>query len=122
MKVQTSGEDYLKAMLVLEKKLGNEIHSVDLARYQNVSKPSVSHAVAALKKQGLLTMDEKLRLHLTDCGREIAEKIYERHCFFTKELMAAGVDHDTAAQDACRIEHAISDLSFQRLKEAKCLG
>ena len=120
MKVQTSGEDYLKAMLVLEKRTGDAVRSVDLARYQNVSKPSVTHAVAVLKKEGLLTMDEQLHLHLTDQGREIAEKIYERHCFFTKELIAVGVDSDTAAEDACKIEHAISDVSFQRFKEAKC--
>ena len=67
---------------------------------------------------GFLTMDEDHFLHLTDVGREVAEKIYERHCFFTEQLIAAGVDPETAEVDACRIEHVISNESFERLKEA----
>ena len=67
---------------------------------------------------GFLTMDEDHLLHLTDVGREVAEKIYERHCFFTEQLIAAGVDPETAEVDACRIEHVISNESFERLKEA----
>ena len=76
------------------------------------------HAVATLRDGGFLTMDEDHFLHLTDVGREVAEKIYERHCFFTEQLIAAGVDPRTAEADACRIEHIISDESFDRLKEA----
>ena len=83
-----------------------------------VSKPSVCHAVATLRDGGFLTMDEDHFLHLTDVGREVAEKIYERHCFFTEQLIAAGVDPRIAEADACRIEHIISDESFSRLKEA----
>ena len=83
-----------------------------------VSKPSVCHAVATLRDGGFLTMDEDHFLHLTDVGREVAEKIYERHCFFTEQLIAAGVDPKTAEADACRIEHIISDEGFSRLKEA----
>ena len=79
---------------------------------------SVCHAVAILRDGGFLTMDEDHFLHLTDVGREVAEKIYERHCFFTEQLIAAGVDPKTAEVDACRIEHIISDESFSRLKEA----
>ena len=112
-----SGEDYLEAILVVQKKLGM-VRSVDVARHMEVSKPSVCHAVNILKDGGFLTMDEDHYLHLTDIGREVAEKIYERHCFFTEQLIAAGVDPKTAEADACRIEHIISDESFSRLKEA----
>ena len=84
-----SGEDYLEAILVLKKKLGM-VRSVDVARHMEVSKPSVCHAVATLRDGGFLTMDEDHFLHLTDVGREVAEKIYERHCFFTEQLIAAG--------------------------------
>ena len=112
-----SGEDYLEAVLVLQKEKGM-VRSVDVARHMGVSKPSVCHAVATLKAGGFLTMDGDFFLHLTDVGREVAEKIYERHCFFTEQLIAAGVDPKTAEADACRIEHIISDESFSRLKEA----
>ena len=118
MKLHASGEDYLETILVLQKKLGM-VRSVDVARHMEVSKPSVCHAVATLRDGGFLTMDEDHFLHLTDVGREVAEKIYERHCFFTEQLIiAAGVDPKTAEADACRIEHIISDESFDRLKEA----
>ena len=118
MKLHASGEDYLETILVLQKKLGM-VRSVDVARHLEVSKPSVSHAVATLRDGGFLMMDEDHFLHLTDVGREVAEKIYERHCFFTERLIiAAGVDPKTAEADACRIEHIISDESFSRLKEA----
>ena len=119
MKLQTAGEDYLKAMLVLEHRCG-AVRSVDLARYHNVTKPTISYAVNALKAGGFLTMDEDFYLHLTDLGRQIAEKLYERHCFFTAQLTAAGVDYETAAADACRIEHVISDETFACLKQKLC--
>ena len=112
-----SGEDYLETILVLQKKRGM-VRSVDVARHMEVSKPSVCHAMATLRDGGFLMMDEDHFLHLTDVGREVAEKIYERHCFFTEQLIAAGVDPETAEADACRIEHIISDESFLRLKEA----
>ena len=111
------GEDYLETILVLQKKRGM-VRSVDVARHMEVSKPSVCHAVATLRDGGFLTMGEDHFLHLTDVGREVAEKIYERHCFFTEQLITAGVDPKTAEADACRIEHIISDESFDRLKEA----
>ncbi len=117
MKLYASGEDYLEAILVLKNKLGM-VRSVDVARHLEVTKPSVCHAVATLRDGGFLTMDDDYFLHLTDVGREVAEKIYERHCFFTEQLIAAGVDPKTAEADACRIEHIISDESFSRLKEA----
>ncbi|MFR1561087.1 MAG: metal-dependent transcriptional regulator [Oscillospiraceae bacterium] len=116
MKIHASGEDYLEAVLILQKKQGM-VRSVDLARHMGFSKPSISHAVGVLKNGGFLTVDEDGFLHLTAIGREIAEKIYERHLFFTEQLVAAGVDLETAEQEACRMEHAISDTSFQKLKE-----
>ena len=116
MKIHASGEDYLEAVLVLKQEMGM-VRSVDLARHMGFSKPSISHAVGVLRDGGFLTMDADGFLHLTDIGREVAEKIYERHLFFTEKLIAAGVDRETAEQDACRIEHAISDTSFEKLKE-----
>ena len=89
MKLHASGEDYLETILVLQKKRGM-VRSVDVARHMEVSKPSVCHAVATLRDGGFLTMDEDHFLHLTDVGREVAERIYERDCFFTEQLIAAG--------------------------------
>ena len=117
MKLYASGEDYLEAILVLQKKLGM-VRSVDVARHMEVSKPSVCHAVATLRDGGFLMMDEDHFLHLTDVGREVAERIYERHCFFTEQLIAAGVDPKTAEADACRIEHIISQDSFEKIRRA----
>ena len=117
MKLYASGEDYLEAVLVLQRKQGM-VRSVDLARHMGFSKPSISHAVGVLKNGGFLTVDDDGFLHLTVIGREIAEKIYERHLFFMEQLIAAGVDPKTAEADACLIEHIISDESFDRLKEA----
>ena len=117
MKLHASGEDYLEAILVLQRKKGM-VRSVDVARHMEVSKPSVCHAVATLKDGGFLTVDGDFFLHLTDVGRETAEQIYEKHQFFTIQLIAAGVDPKIAEADACRIEHVISEESFQRLKAA----
>ena len=115
-KLYASGEDYLEAILLLHKKMGM-VRSVDVARHMGVSKPSVCHAVATLRDGGFLTMDSDYFLHLTDVGREVAEQIYEKHRFFTEMLINAGVDPITAERDACRIEHVISESSFQRLKK-----
>ncbi|MCR0187753.1 metal-dependent transcriptional regulator [[Clostridium] innocuum] len=117
MELHASGEDYLETILILQRAKGM-VRSVDIARHMNVSKPSVCHAVGILREGGFLTMDEEHYLHLTDIGREVAENIYERHCFFTEQLIAAGVDPKIAEADACRIEHVISNESFERLKEA----
>ena len=115
MKIYASGEDYLEAVLVLQKKK-DMVRSVDLARHMGFSKPSISHAVGVLKNGGFLTVDEDGYFHLTEDGREVAEKIYERHQFFTEQLVAVVVDRETAERDACRIEHAISEEAFQKLK------
>lgn len=89
---------------------------IDLARHMGFSKPSISHAVGVLKNGGFLTVDEDGYLNLTNAGREVAEKIYERHQFFTEQLVAVGVDRETAERDACRIEHVISEEAFEKLK------
>lgn len=117
MKLHASGEDYLETILILQKQCGM-VRSVDVARYMSVSKPSVCRAVAVLRDGGFLRVDDDHFLHLTDAGREVAEKIYERHQFFTEQLIAAGVDPKIAEADACRLEHAISSESFARLKAA----
>ena len=98
-KLHASGEDYLEAILVLQKQKGM-VRSVDMARHMGVSKPSMCHAVATLKNGGFLTMDDGFFLHLTNIGREVAEQIYEKHRFFTERLIAAGVDPETAAAEA----------------------
>lgn len=115
MEIHASGEDYLEAILVLHKKMGT-VRSVDVARHMEVSKPSVCHAVATLKKGGFLLIDVDHFLHLTDLGREVAEDTYEKHRFFTEMLVTAGVDPVTAERDACRIEHVVSKETFERLK------
>ena len=117
MKLHASGENYLETILVLQKKR-SMVRSVDVARHMEVTKPSVCHAVATLRDGGFLMMDEDHFLHLTDVGREVAERIYERHCFFTEQLIAAGVDPKTAEADACRIEHTISQDSFEKIRRA----
>lgn len=115
-KIHASGEDYLEAVLVLQKKIGM-VRSVDLARHMGYSKPSISHAVSVLKKGDYLTMDNEGFLHLTNLGKVIAEKIYEKHLFLTGMLVGAGVSKEVAERDACKMEHGISDESFQKLKE-----
>lgn len=106
----------MEAILILYQKSGN-VRSVDLAEYMGYSKASVSHAVKNLRTGGFLIVNARSYLCLTDTGRTVAEKIYERHQFFREQLIAAGVDQETAEQDAHQIEHAISDVSFQKLKE-----
>ena len=113
----TSREDYLKAILVLQNKIG-DVHSVDVARYLGLSKPSVSQAISKLVSEDDVFVGNKHILHLTEQGRAIAEEIYARHRFFTDFLIAVGVDSETAMEDACHMEHAISEESFQKLKDA----
>lgn len=116
MRLYESGEDYLEAVLVLQKKLG-EVRSVDIAHYIGVSKPSVCHAVNVLCNGGFLTRNNKHVIALTEEGRKIAEKIYERHKFFKEQLISVGVSPNIAETEACRIEHCISDESFLKLKK-----
>ena len=118
MKLHASGEDYLKAIFILQKEKGM-VRSVDVSEYMGVSKPSVSHAVKLLRKGGFLKMREDYTLHLTELGREVGERLYARHQYFAERLTDAGVDTDTAKAEACRMEHTISEDSFQKLKEKK---
>ncbi len=115
-KLYASGEDYLEAILILYQKT-ETVRSVDVANAMEVSKPSVSRAVGILKNGGFITIDPDGYITLTDAGREVAERIYERHQVLTAWLMDIGVDHETAAEDACKLEHAISAESFAKLKE-----
>lgn len=113
--LQESGEMYLEAILVLTKEK-NAVRSLDVAEYRNYSKPSVSRAVKLLKDGGYITMDKDGYLLLTDIGREVAEKIYDRHRVLTDFLTSLGVDGDTASQDACKMEHVISDTTLEAIK------
>lgn len=116
MRLQESGEMYLEAIFVLSRERGR-VRSIDVSEYLGYSKPSVSRAVGLLKNGEYLTVDPDGSLILTDSGREISEKIYERHTFLTDLLTRMGVSRETAAEDACRLEHAISDESFRAIKE-----
>ena len=111
-----AAEDYLEALLLLERELG-EAHGAELARRMGVSKASVSVAMKQLRQNGYITVDKGHRLCLTVVGRAVAVRIYERHCFFTELLLRAGGSFATAQRDACRMEHTISEESFSRLKE-----
>ena len=116
MSIQESGEMYLESILVLSKKNPN-VRAIDISEYMGFSKPSVSRALGLLKNDGFVTSNENGYLILTDKGREIAEKIYERHTELTNFLTLIGVDKDTASKDACKIEHVISDESFSAIKK-----
>ncbi len=115
MAIQESGEMYLETILILSKAQGM-VRSMDVAAYMNFSKPSISRAVSILKKDGYVNMDRDGALTLTEAGRAIAESIYARHVMLTDFLTALGVDPKVAAEDACKMEHDISDETFEALK------
>lgn len=115
MQIQESGEMYLEAIHVLSKEKG-KVRSVDIAEYRGYSKPSVSRAVGLLKTAELIEVDHEGFISLTPAGLAVAEKIYERHTLLSMLLVNLGVSPETAAEDACRMEHAISDETFQALK------
>lgn len=116
MHLQESGEMYLETIYILLKKT-NDVRSMDIAEYMNFSKPSVSRAVRLLKEGEYITVDKDGFITLTDSGKEIAAKIYERHTMLTDFLIRLGVEEETAAADACKIEHDISDRSFEAIKK-----
>lgn len=116
MHLQESGQMYLETILVLSKK-GGGVRSIDISEHMGFSKPSVSRAVGLLKEGGYVIADADGHLSLTDTGREIAEKIYERHTLLTQFLIKLGVDPKIAAEDACKVEHDISDQSFEAIKK-----
>lgn len=115
MHIQESGEMYLETLLILSKK-SNEVRAIDIGEYMGYSKPSVSRAVGLLKSGGYVESDGQGFLFLTAAGKELAEKIYERHTVLSKCLVMLGVDEAVAADDACRIEHVISDETFAAIK------
>lgn len=115
MHLQESGEMYLETILVLSQKSGT-VRSLDVAEYMGFSKPSVSRAVGLLKNGGYITVDHDGYLSLTKDGLEIAQKIYARHKLLTAFLINIGVDEKTAAEDACKMEHDISDLTYDAIK------
>ena len=116
MSIHESGEDYLEAILMIKKRSGN-VRSIDVARELSFSKPSVSVAMKNLKTSNYITVDENGFINLTEAGQEIADKIYERHTFLTNWLTSLGVDPEVAAEDACKMEHAISSESFSAIKK-----
>ena len=115
MHLQESGEMYLETVYVLSK--NGVVRTLDVAEYMGFSKPSVSRAVGLLKQGGYLLMDKDGYLTLTESGLDVAKKIYERHTLLSKFLVRLGVDEKTATEDACKMEHDISDESFSAIKE-----
>lgn len=116
MKIMESAENYLETILVLKNK-NNCVRSIDVANELGFTKPSVSVAMKQLRENGYITVDEEGSLNLTQKGIEIAERVFERHTIIAKALMALGVDEETAYSDSCKIEHHISDLSVEKIKE-----
>lgn len=115
MQLQESGEMYLETILILSQR--GAVRSLDVAEYMHFSKPSVSRAVSLLKNGGFIVVDKNGFIELTDAGREVAESMYERHRLLTSLLTMLGVDEETAAEDACKIEHDISEKSFEAIKK-----
>ncbi|MBR5273431.1 MAG: metal-dependent transcriptional regulator [Clostridia bacterium] len=116
MRLQESGEMYIETIHILSK-TKSVVRSVDIGEYMGYSKPSVSRAVGLLKNGGFINVDKDGHITLTDCGLALAEKIYDRHKVLTNILTSLGVSEKTAAEDACRIEHVISDESFEAMKK-----
>lgn len=116
MHLQESGEMYLETILILSRK-SQFVRSIDISEYMNFSKPSVSRAIGLLKEGGYITVDGSGYISLTNAGEEIAGKIYERHNVLTEFLKEIGVGDETAAADACKIEHNICDETFEALKK-----
>ena len=115
MRLQESGEMYLETILILSG-TGRRVRAIDVGEYMGFSKPSVSRAMGILRSGGYVSVDEDGYLHLTESGAEIAEKTYERHRLLTELFVSLGVREEIAAEDACKIEHDISDESFEALK------
>ena len=115
MQLQESGERYLETILILSRR--GAVRSLDVAEYMHFSKPSVSRAVSLLKNGGFIVVDKNGFIELTDAGREVADSMYERHRLLTSFLTMLGVDEETAAEDACKIEHDISEKSFEAIKK-----
>lgn len=115
MEIHESGEDYLEAILMLENRMGY-VRSIDIATEMGYSKPTISIAMRRLRENGFIDVDQRRDIHLTAPGREVAERIYERHVTLTKVLESLGVPAETAAREACKIEHDISADTFSRIR------
>ena len=115
MQIQESGEMYLETILLLSKK-SSLVRSIDVCEQMGYSKPSVSRAIGILREAEYITVDKNGHIELTEKGRDVAEKIYERHTIFTRFLTILGVSPEIASEDACKIEHTISDESFDAIK------
>lgn len=115
MKLHESAENYLKTILILYNEHGY-VRSTDVAEWLGVSKPSVSNAIRTLKAGGFIWLDKNKMIRLTELGSVIAERVYEKHCFLTKGLISIGVNPKVAEQDACKIEHDLSEESYEKLK------
>ena len=115
MALKESGEMYLETIYLLNKK-SDSVRSIDVCEYMGYSKPSVSRAVNLLKNTGFINISKEGYLTLTKSGEETAQKMFERHTVISKFLISLGVDEETATEDACRIEHVISDKSFEAIK------
>lgn len=116
MQLQESGEMYLETIHLLTKKMG-VVRSIDICEHMGYSKPSVSRAMGLLREGGYIVVEKGGHIVLTDAGREIAEKIYSRHTLLTKFLTSIGVDEEIAAEDACKLEHHISDETYMAIKK-----
>ena len=116
MRIQESGEMYLETILRLSQTSGH-VRAIDVGEEMGYSKPSVSRAMSILKQGGYIVIEADGSIVLTDTGREIAEKIYARHTLITNFLISIGVDKETATEDACKMEHGISDASFEAIKK-----
>jgi len=116
MPIHESGENYLEAIYMLSEKQGT-VRSIDVVNHLGFSKPTVSVAVHTLERNGFLTIGQEGHLHLTDAGLEIAERIYERHRVLASILIRLGVPEAIALEDACKLEHDLSDISFEKIKE-----
>ncbi|MCR5023863.1 MAG: metal-dependent transcriptional regulator [Lachnospiraceae bacterium] len=116
MALQESGEMYLETIYVLSLK-SSAVRGIDIGEYMGYSKPSVSRALGVLKDEGLVKKDSDGYIKLTEAGKILAKRIYERHTVLTRALISLGVDEKTAAEDACRIEHYISDTTFDAVKK-----
>lgn len=118
MEIHESAEDYLETILMLRERIG-QVRSIDIATEMNFSKPSISIAMKKLRENGYIEMDRDGFITLTDSGMEIASNIYDRHKVLTDFFVSLGVDHKTAAEDACKVEHDLSEITYEKIRELR---
>jgi DtxR family Mn-dependent transcriptional regulator len=120
MKIKESAENYLEAIYMLKKKNG-QVRSIDIATHLQFSKPSISYAMKRFREDGYITMDKGGLISLTEKGTKVAERVYERHRLLSKYLISLGVSEETAIEDACRMEHVISEETFEKMKASAAM-